>query len=100
MKWKDATRDFGNVGILISVLLIFLISAGATIACPDHAKVMTRTVSYRTMPSMRTTLITYGGPAVPCGQSASYGTRKVKYVAVRDSGYYTAPQYVAYSSPR
>jgi len=95
MKLKDATRFFGNVGLLLPVFLIFLIAAGTGLACPD-----TRTVTYRTRvitnrSHMPTTLITYGGPAAYRGCSDNSGlTRRVKYVAVRRNSNYNSPRYV------
>jgi len=103
MKFKDATRSIGSVGSLLSVLLIFLVSAGAAYACPEHgSRVAYRTRTVRTSPVMRTTLITYGGRGdyAPCGENA-YSPRKVKYVAVRDNGYYNSvPRYVAVQNVR
>jgi len=95
MKLKDATRSLGSVGYLLPLILIFLIAAAATYACPGTRVVYrTRTVS-RTAP-MGTTLITYGGQ--PCSESA-YAPRPTRYVAVRGNSYYSSgPRYVSVRS--
>jgi len=99
MKLKDATRCFGSVGILLPLILIFLIAADAAYACPGTSSRVvyrTRTINSRTMPMMRTTVISYGGPSsyARCGDSMNV-TRNVKYVAVRGNDYYSSgPRYV------
>jgi hypothetical protein len=97
MKLKDATSGFGSVGFLLSILLTFLVYADAAYACPGHeSRVVYRTVTNRNIPTMRTTVISYGGPAnyAPCDNS--YNTRRVKYVAAPARSYYgVAPGYVA-----
>ena len=92
MKLKDATRSLGSVGILLPLVLIFLIAAGSTYACPGTRVVYrTRTVS-RVAP-MGTTLITYGGQ--PCTETA-YVARPTRYIAVRGNSYYSSgPRYVS-----
>lgn len=96
MKLKDATSVYGSVGILLPLILITLIAAVATYACPGtQTRVVyrTRTLNSRMAP-MGTTVITYGGmPSARCGDIA-YVTRPVKYVAVRR----TSPRYVAVSN--
>ena len=83
MPSKDATSNFGRIGFFLPFILIFLIAADAAIACPNH----TSRIVYRTgAANARTTVITYGGPASRlCGDSV-YKTRRVRYVAMRDSG--------------
>jgi hypothetical protein len=97
MKLIDATRNFGSVGILLPLILIFLIAADATYACPgSQTRVVyrTSTLNSRTVPLMGTTVITYRGtPSARCGDNA-YVTRPVKYVAVRR----TVPRYAAVSN--
>jgi len=100
MKCKDATRSFGSVGSLLTVLLMLLISAGAAYACPEHgSKVVYRTRS--ASPYTGTTLITYGGRAVSgrCSESSynSYIPSIVKYLAMRGN-YGNTPTYVALRS--
>ena len=93
MPSKDATSNFGRIGFFLPFILIFLIAADAAIACPDNtSRIVYRTgaVNTRTGYAMAPTVITYRGPASSrlCGDSV-YKTRRVKYVAMRDSGYYT-----------
>jgi hypothetical protein len=101
MKCKDATRSFGSVGSLLTVLLMLLVSAGAAYACPEHGS----KVAYRTRsasPYMGTTLITYGSPAVSgrCSESSynSYIPSRAKYVAMR-ANYGNTPTYINYGYP-
>jgi hypothetical protein len=86
MKLKDATRGIGSVGILLPLILIFLIAAGAAFACPGTRVVYRTRTANRLAPSMGTTVISYGGQ--PCGDISYNNTRRVRYVAVRGNGYY------------
>ena len=98
MKLKDATGSHGSVGILLPLILIFLIAAGSTYACPGTRVVYrTRTVSSRSIPLMGTTVITYGGQ--PCGQSI-YAPRPTRYVAVRRADSYYPTRRVRYVTVR
>jgi hypothetical protein len=94
MKLKNAARCFGSVGILLPLILIFLVAADATYACPEKRTVSyrTRVISNRSISPMATTVITYGGPARYRGCSDT--TKRVKYVAVRGDSYYNTPRYV------
>jgi len=100
MKLKDATSSFGSVGFLLSILLIFLVYADAAYACPGHeSRVVYRTITNRTIPTMRTTVISYGGPAAYAPCDNMYSTRRVKYVAAPARSYYgVTPGYVAVQS--
>ena len=100
MPSKDATSNFGRIGFFLPFILIFLIAADAAVACPDNTSRIvyrTGTVNARTGYAMAPTVITYRGPASRlCGDSV-YKTRRVRYVAMRDSGYYndSGTRYVA-----
>ena len=99
MKLKDATRGIGSVGILLPLILIFLIAAGATYACPGTRVVYRTRTANRLAPSMGTTVISYGGQ--PCGDISYRNTRRVRYTTVGDSGYYgSSPRYIAVRSAR
>jgi hypothetical protein len=93
MKLKDATSNFGSVGTLLTVLLMFLVSAGAAFACPGHGSKQVVYKTYYGSEPVRTTVVSYG--ASPCTES-TYVPRKAKYVTTSSNGYYNAaPTYVA-----
>jgi hypothetical protein len=97
MPSKDATRSFGRIGLLLFPILIFLLAADSTFACPGSTTRVvyrTTTLNSRSVP-MRTTVITYGNPTSysRCGDDM-YRTQSVRYVAPRRM----ATRYVAVRS--
>ena len=95
MASTDVTSFFGSIRFVLPLILIFFIAAGSAFACPKHTgKAAYRTKSYstRNVSYMAPVVITYGGR---CSDS-QYGTRRVKYVSMRDNGYYEGgTRYVA-----
>ena len=87
MASNDVTRVFGSIRFVLPLILIFFIGAGSAYACPKHtgkAAHRSKSISTRNVSYMTPTVITYGGQR--CSDNR-YGTRRVKYVSVRDTDY-------------
>jgi hypothetical protein len=95
MASKDLTSFFGSIRFVLPLILIFFIAAGSANACPNHrssAAYRTNSYSTRKVSYMAPVVITYGGRCA----DTRYGTRRVKYVSMRDNGYYEGgTRYVA-----
>ena len=91
----DVTSIFGRTRLFLPLILIFFIAAGSALACPQHTGRVsnrTRTISTRNVSYMTPVVISYGGR---CADDRS-STRRVKYVSMRDNGYYEGDaRYVA-----
>jgi hypothetical protein len=95
MASKDVTSIFGNTRFFLPLILIFFIAAGSALACPEHssrAAHRTKAIGTRSVSYMTPVVITYG---VRCADDR-YSTRRVKYVSMRDNGFYEGgARYVA-----
>ena len=104
MQSKDAARIFGRIGFFLPLFLIFLISADAAFACPQHtskAAYRTRTITTRTASTMAPVVISYRAPATyrRCGDNL-IDTRGARYVAARGDRYRRDAGYVAVRNGR
>jgi hypothetical protein len=95
MASKDVTSIFGNTRFFLPLILIFFIAAGSALACPEHtgkAAHRTKAIGTRSVSYMTPVVITFGGR---CADDR-YSTRRVKYVSMRDNGFYEGgARYVA-----
>ena len=90
MQFKDAARNYGRVGLLLPLVLIFFTAADSAFACPEHTSRVayrTKSINSRTVSYMPTTVISYRAPASyrRCGANM-YDTRGARYVAARSYG--------------